>query len=236
MRSSGTMWWTGIAATLALAAGACGSDPQTEPTGQLALAMAPSKSGDDQTQTAGQLLGSPLRVLVTRDQVPTAGATVRWTTQDGGTLGDPTTVADDNGIASNDWTLGDGVGAQTAEASIEGAEGSPITFTAHAILGGGGGGGGGETAIVAVSGPPINKFSPATITITVGETVTWRWATGAVGHNVTPDNGTIPAGEENLFSAPHDYSYTFTQAGTYTYHCAAHGAAMSGIVVVEPAS
>ena len=97
-------------------------------------------------------------------------------------------------------------------------------------------GAGGETAIVAVSGPPINKFSPGTITITVGETVTWRWAPGAVGHNVTPDNGTIPAGEENLFSAPHDYSYTFTQAGTYTYHCAAHGAAMSGTVVVEPAS
>ena len=236
MRRSGTMVWTGIAATLALAAAGCGSDPQTEPTGQLALAMAPSKSGEDQTQTAGQLLGSPLRVLVTRDEVPAAGATVRWTTQDGGSLGDPTTVADDNGIASNDWTLGDGVGAQTAEASIEGAEGSPITFTAHAILGGGGGGGGGETAIVAVRGPPINKFSPGTITITVGETVTWRWATGAVGHNVTPDNGTIPAGEGNLFSAPHDYSYTFTQVGTYTYHCAAHGAAMSGTVVVEPAS
>ena len=125
---------------------------------------------------------------------------MRWTTQDGGSLGDPTTVADDNGIASNDWTLGDAVGDQTAEASIEGAEGSPITFTAHAILGGGGGGG--ETAIVAVSGPPNNKFSPATITINIGETVTWRWATGAVGHNVTPDNGTIPAGEANLFSAP----------------------------------
>jgi len=144
----------------------------------------------------------------------------------------PTTT----GSPANDWTLGDEVGDQTTEASIEGAEGSPITFTAHAILGVGGGGGGGETAIVAVSGPPINKFSPATITIKVGETVTWRWATGAVGHNVTPDNGTIPAGEENLFSAPHDYSYTFTQAGTYTYHCAAHGAAMSGTVVVEPAS
>jgi len=214
--------------------GRLGSDPQTEPTGQLALATAPSKSGDDQTQTAGPLLGSPLRVLVTRDEVPAAGATVRWTTQDGGSLGDPTTVADDNGIASNDWTLGDAVGDQTAEASIEGAEGSPITFTAHAILGGGGGGG--ETAIVAVSGPPNNKFSPATITINIGETVTWRWATGAVGHNVTPDNGTIPAGEANLFSAPHDDSYTFTQAGTYTYHCAAHGPAMSGTVVVEPAS
>jgi plastocyanin len=234
MRSSGTMLSLGIAATLAVSASGCGSDPQTQPTGQLAIARAPSKSGDDQTQTAGQLLGSQLRVLVTRDEVPAAGATVRWTTQDG-SLGDPTTVADDNGIASNDWTLGDEVGDQTAEASLEGADGSPITFTAHAILGGGGGGEG-EAAVVLISGPPVNRFSPSTITIKAGETVTWRWATGAVGHNVTPDNGTVPAGEASLFSAPHEYSYTFTEAGTYTYHCAAHGSAMSGTVVVEPAS
>jgi hypothetical protein len=169
MRSSGITLWLGVSATLALIASGCGSDSQTQPTGQLAIARAPSKSGDDQTQTAGQLLGSQLRVLVTRDEVPAAGATVRWTTQ-GGSLGDATTVADDNGIASNDWTLGDDVGDQTAEASVEGADGSPVTFTAHAIRrsGGGGGGGGGEAAIVPVSGPPVNRFSPATITITVG--------------------------------------------------------------------
>ena len=48
--------------------------------------------------------------------------------------------------------------------------------------------------------------------------------------------GPFRRAKRRLFSAPHDYSYTFTQAGTYTYHCAAHGAAMSGTVVVEPAS
>jgi plastocyanin len=235
MGRSGTMLCTGIAAVLALAASGCGSDPQTEPTGQLAIAKAPSKSGDDQTKAAGQLLDSPLRVLVTRDQVPAAGATVRWTTPDGGSFGDATSVADDNGIASTDWTLGEDIGNQTAQAAIEGADGSPITFTAHASFDGGGGGEG-EAAIVLVTGPPKNAFNPATITIKVGETVTWRWGPSAVGHNVTPDTGVIPAGEESLFSAPHEYSYTFNQAGTYTYHCAAHGAAMSGTVVVEPAS
>jgi plastocyanin len=165
---------------------------------------------------------------------------VRWTTADGGSFGDATSVADDNGIAGTDWTLSEDLGDQTAQASIEGAEGSPITFTAHAIVGGGGGsgggGGGGELVIVLVSGPPKNQFSPASVTVQVGQSVTWRWAPSAVGHNVTPDTGIIPAGEEDLFNAPHEYSYTFTQEGTYTYHCAAHGAAMSGTVVVEPAS
>lgn len=232
MRSYGTIVWAGIAATLALAASGCGSDPQTGPTGRMALAKAPSKSGDDQIQVAGQLLDSPLRVLVTRDQVPAAGATVRWTTTDGGAFGDVTSLADDNGIAGTDWTLGADVGDQTAQAAIEGAEGSPLAFTAHAISGGGVGGGG-EPVIVVVSGPAKNQFSPSTVNIQVGQTVTWRWAPTAVGHNVTPDTGLIPAGEEDLFSAPHEYSYTFMQAGTYAYHCAAHGAAMSGTVVVE---
>ena len=203
MRRSGTMVWTGIAATLALAAAGCGSDPQTEPTGQLALAMAPSKSGDDQTQTAGQLLGSPLRVLVTRDEVPAAGATVWWTTQNGGSLGDPTTVADDNGIASNDWTLGDGVGAQTAEASIEGAEGSPITFTAHAILGGAGAGvaGARRRSSRSVAHRSTSSARPPSPSQS-GRPSPGAGPPGPSGHNVTPDNGTIPAGEETPVQRP----------------------------------
>jgi plastocyanin len=234
MRRCGTIVWTGLAATLALAASSCGSDPQTQPEGGLTIQKAPSKSGDNQTQVAGELLDSPLRVLVTREDLPEAGATVRWITGDGGSLGSATSTADANGIASANWTLGDEVGDQTAEASIQDAEGSPVTFIAHAITQGGGGGP--EVVIVTVSGPPKNQFTPSTVTIQAGQTVTWRWATGAVGHNVTPDAGSIPSGEGGLFDAPHTYSYTFTEPGTYTYHCSNHGPAMSGTVVVEPAS
>jgi plastocyanin len=232
MRRSGTIVWAGIAATLALGAGACGSEPQTQPQGPLAIEKAPSKDGDEQTQVAGETLSSPLRVLVTRNDVAVPGSSVRWTTDDG-SFDDATTVADANGIASGVWTLSDEVGDQTAQASIQGADGSPLTFTAHAITQPGGGGGG-ETTVVTVSGPPLNQFNPSTVTITAGETVIWRWAGGAVGHNVRPDDGNVPTGELDLFDAPHSYSYTFTEPGTYTYHCAAHGPAMSGTVIVEP--
>ena len=90
---------------------------------------------------------------------------------------------------------------------------------------------------ISVEGPPTNQFSPTTVTIGVGQSVTWVWAEGAADHNVTPDDA-IPEGEAGLFDAPHSYTYTFTQAGTYHYHCSNHGQAggigMAGTVVVAP--
>jgi plastocyanin len=235
MRRSGSIGWAGMAATVALLGSACGSDPQSTPPATLTIEKAPSKSGDNQTQVAGLALSSPLRVQLTRNEIPEQGVTVHWVAG-AGSFSEPTSVTGSDGIAaSGAWTLGENVGDQTAQATVQGAEGSPVSFIAHAIFQPGGGGGG-EAVEVSVQGPPINRFQPSTVTIEVGQTVTWRWATGATGHNVTPDEGNIPEGETGLFSAPHTYSYTFTAAGTYTYHCAAHGAAMSGTVVVEPAS
>lgn len=71
-------------------------------------------------------------------------------------------------------------------------------------------------------------FSPATITVKVGTKVTWT-NTDQVDHTVTADSGTGP--NSQLFGQGQTYSYTFTKAGTYSYHCMPHPY-MNGTVIV----
>jgi plastocyanin len=87
------------------------------------------------------------------------------------------------------------------------------------------GGTGGAGDVVVVSN---NKFTPATLTVPGGTTVTWQWSSGGVVHNVTFDDG---ATSGNMSAG--SYPRTFATAGTYRYHCTIHGAAMSGSVVVQ---
>ena len=83
---------------------------------------------------------------------------------------------------------------------------------------------------------PNNTFAPATVTIPPGQSVTWEWAEGSGLHNVVPDN-VEPASSGPLAEGPKTYTFTFTEPGTYRYHCQAHGSfggiGMSGIVVVQ---
>jgi plastocyanin len=82
-----------------------------------------------------------------------------------------------------------------------------------------------------------NAFSPAAKTVTVGTAVNWAWnsCTGdiyngqtCVSHNIVFDDG-VTSGIQDQGS----YSRTFSVAGTYPYHCAIHGAAMSGSITVN---
>ncbi|MEO8065652.1 MAG: cupredoxin family copper-binding protein [Candidatus Doudnabacteria bacterium] len=71
-------------------------------------------------------------------------------------------------------------------------------------------------------------FSPASITIKKGETVTWT-NDDTVTHTVTGDNGgpasqNIPIGDT--------YNFTFSTAGTFNYHCTIHPL-MKGTVIVQ---
>ena len=99
--------------------------------------------------------------------------------------------------------------------------------------GGGGGTGNSPNTISVVN----NSFSPSTLTVAAGTTVTWTWASTAVDHNVTPDDGATPATSGAPTNGPHSYTFTFNAPGTYHYHCQVHGAAggagMSGTVVVQ---
>src|SRR6266849_10089469 len=65
-------------------------------------------------------------------------------------------------------------------------------------------------------------FSPATLTIPVGTTVTWMNTTQAP-HTVTSDDGkTFDSGIANPVSPGTSFSFKFTTAGTFAYHCQFH--------------
>jgi LPXTG-motif cell wall-anchored protein len=71
------------------------------------------------------------------------------------------------------------------------------------------------------------KFTPASITIHVGDTVTWT-NNGPSAHTATANNGSFNTG---VLQKGHSGSHTFTTAGTFTYICQIHPF-MHGTVVV----
>ncbi|MGW4631713.1 cupredoxin domain-containing protein [Nocardia sp. NPDC004415] len=86
----------------------------------------------------------------------------------------------------------------------------------------------GPTALtVDVSGM---KYSPADATIKVGETVTWKFSDKAP-HNVQ-GIGDKAMGINSPIIDKGEWSYTFTQPGTYRYLCTLHPD-MRGTITVE---
>lgn len=75
-------------------------------------------------------------------------------------------------------------------------------------------------------------FSPATLTIKAGTTVTWKNTT-AVAHTVTSDDGkSFDSGMANPIAAQSGtFSFTFTSPGTFAYHCAIHPFMKATIIV-----
>lgn len=74
-------------------------------------------------------------------------------------------------------------------------------------------------------------FSPADITVKAGATVTWT-NKDSVTHTVTetdslkgPDSGNLASGKT--------YSFTFTAAGTYHYHCSIHPEMLGTVTVTQ---
>jgi plastocyanin len=116
--------------------------------------------------------------------------------------------------------------------------------------------GGKDLSMMGDAAPPMmagvtigdDFFQDADVTIAKGGTVTWTW-TGVAPHTVTSGSGT----PDGIFcSAPGTpstatcagaafakttgtYSFTFTNAGTFSYYCGFHGfAMMHGTVTVLP--
>ena len=71
------------------------------------------------------------------------------------------------------------------------------------------------------------EFTPATVTIKVGGTVTWT-NNGPTTHSVTADDGSFDSG--NL-SQGKTFSHTFQTAGTFSYHCSPHPFMKANVVV-----
>ena len=85
--------------------------------------------------------------------------------------------------------------------------------------------GGGTTAQVIMKN---RAYDPATVTIKVGDTVTWV-NQDAPQHDVVADNGEF---KSKLFDKGGAFSFTFTKAGTYPYHCSIHPG-MTGTVIAQ---
>jgi len=77
-------------------------------------------------------------------------------------------------------------------------------------------------------------FSPATVTVSPGETVTWNFQ---AFHTSTSDTATGPEVWDSGFLSSGTFSHTFQTPGTYPYYCQVHsfpgGTAMNGAVVVQ---
>ncbi len=72
-------------------------------------------------------------------------------------------------------------------------------------------------------------FNPGTVTVKVGTKVTWT-NNDSAPHTVTSDSGS-PLNSKSILSPGQSFSYTFTTAGTFPYHCTIHPT-MKGQVVV----
>jgi plastocyanin len=219
----GSSVWLGVAC----------SDDQGPSQPPLVVEKPATKSGDNQTGPVGTALGNPLRIYITREGEPVEGVSVNWSAAQGGSISDPQET-DELGIATAIWTLGPDEGNQVATATVQGATNSPLTYSATAES---------DEPPPPPTGVTVDvqanlTFSPETVTIAPGESVTWEWAEEVGRHNVVPDNGNEPAPSGVLRDGPFTYTHTFNTAGTYRYYCGAHGGpggvGMSGTVVVQP--
>ena len=73
-----------------------------------------------------------------------------------------------------------------------------------------------------------SAYAPNPVTVSQGSVVTWS-NSDPTTHDVVADGGTFDSGRMNQNGT---FSFTFTQKGTYTYHCSIHPT-MTGTVVVQ---
>ena len=121
-----------------------------------------------------------------------------------------------------------GISAMALMLACSSSSGSSLTAPSG---GGGGGGGGGGSADITIQD---FSFSPATLTVKVGATVTWT-NNGPSAHTTVSDKGVWSSGTLGApgggggyggGSAGGTFRFTFMQPGTYPYHCALHPPAM----------
>lgn len=176
---------------------ACGGSSSGPPAPTLTIAKTSTTNGDGQTDTVLSTLANPIRVVVTMG-TPQVGTTVTWATAGPGASVTPLqSMTDANGIATTTWKLGHVAGAQTATASVSGASGSPVTFSATATPGA-------ATQMIQPTGDGqawmIGTVLPQPLAVTVadqygngvaGTAVAWQVTSGSA--SVNPTNPTSNA-------------------------------------------
>jgi plastocyanin len=100
--------------------------------------------------------------------------------------------------------------------------------------GGGGGGGGGGTNTTCPANTVCmlsSTFSPTSLTVTTGTTVTFHNGSG-IDHTVNFDEARPPGVTDVPLNNSGDFPRTFNSVGTYNFHCTQH-IGMTGRVVVN---
>ena len=120
--------------------------------------------------------------------------------------------------------------AKDERASGEGEAQAPPPAPVHVQAGAAAqpGGGGARASASATVSVGDNFYSPRSVSIAVGDTVTWN-NNGQVAHTATAEDGSFDTGS---FGPGQSRSNTFTRAGTINYYCTIHGRAQSGTVRV----
>ncbi|HEX2360322.1 MAG TPA: hypothetical protein VHH72_10965 [Solirubrobacterales bacterium] len=77
-----------------------------------------------------------------------------------------------------------------------------------------------------------NFFSPTSVSVLAGESITWR-NDGQAQHSATANDGSFDTG---VFGPGASRSETFSGPGTFSYYCVVHGLSQSGTVNVASAS
>src|SRR5262249_16385746 len=79
------------------------------------------------------------------------------------------------------------------------------------------------------------KFTPANLTVQIGDTVEWVWA--GDDHSTTSGTPNNPDGlwDSGIQNTGFVFDYTFTTAGTFSYYCKPHGSCcgMIGSITVS---
>jgi plastocyanin len=79
-------------------------------------------------------------------------------------------------------------------------------------------------------GYEFSQYAPAQVTVIIGVNNTVVWTNhDVIIHDVIANGGQFSSGDIAPGSA---FSYTFTQAGSYSYHCSYHSI-MAGVVIVK---
>jgi plastocyanin len=209
--------WTLGLGVLALACGGDGGGGTGPCTPGVATQLV--KSGDGQVWYVNNPLPAPLSVTA-RDANNCAvpGVVVNWAVGSGGGAVNPTqSTTGTTGVATTTDSIGSS-SPQTVTATFAGLA-APVTFTAT--------GGAPPTSGAVTVGD--NVFTPASVVVQVGSTVTWTWV-GQNPHSVTFGNGT-PTSATQISGPPYDQ--TFANTGTFNYVCKVHQNMNGSVKVVH---
>ncbi|MEA2634661.1 MAG: hypothetical protein QOH92_1428 [Chloroflexota bacterium] len=77
----------------------------------------------------------------------------------------------------------------------------------------------------------VGRFTPANMTVKVGQSIEWDWQDASVPHTVTSDDTT--SFDSCLQNKGYKFVVTFSQAGKIPYHCTIHPL-MIGTITVTP--